>query len=103
MGGPKASSAIRTISIARTTPAQNPRGFSKSKVFGLSDTIRSFILSTLRIHFSRFLVARKAIEKNRLGQRKCKKWEELALRGEKAGLNGGGQKVSYLFSVSEGV
>src|ERR1019366_9367243 len=30
MGGPKASSAIRTISIARTTPAQNPRGFNSN-------------------------------------------------------------------------
>src|SRR6476646_145853 len=28
MGAPNVSSAIRTMSIARTTPAQKPRGFS---------------------------------------------------------------------------
>src|SRR3974390_2630258 len=33
MGGPNASKAMRTTSIARTTPAQKPRGFSKSNVF----------------------------------------------------------------------
>src|SRR5579864_6024339 len=38
MGGPKASSAMRTISMARTTPAQKPRGFSSSKVLA-SDTL----------------------------------------------------------------
>jgi len=32
-GGPKASRAMRTTSMARTTPAQKPRGFSRSKVF----------------------------------------------------------------------
>src|SRR5450756_230082 len=33
MGAPKVSSAICTISMARTTPAQNPRGLSRSTRF----------------------------------------------------------------------
>src|SRR6266478_733392 len=40
---------------------------------------------------------KKATEKNRLGQRKCKNCEELAARGEKAGLNGGGLRVGCFF------
>ena len=36
MGGPNASKAMRTISMARTTPAQNPRGFNNSNCL-LSD------------------------------------------------------------------
>src|SRR5438874_10022398 len=35
MGAPKASSAMRTISMARTTPAQKPRGFNSSRVLEL--------------------------------------------------------------------
>jgi hypothetical protein len=33
MGAPKVSSAIFTTSIARTTPAQKPRGLSNNTLF----------------------------------------------------------------------
>jgi hypothetical protein len=33
MGAPKVSRAIFTMSIARTTPAQKPRGFSNNTRF----------------------------------------------------------------------
>ena len=36
-----ASSAMRTISIARTTPAQKPRGFNNKRVFPSSRTVLS--------------------------------------------------------------
>src|SRR6266480_5996784 len=79
---------MRTISIARTTPAQNPRGFSKSRVFWRSDNGQSFDLDTLRIHFSLDGIPIKTTEKHRMGQRKYKNCWELAARGEKAGVNG---------------
>src|SRR6266567_6201115 len=88
MGGPKASSSIRTISIARTTPAQNPRGFSKSRFFWLSDTYGSFGIQCLKDTLSLLSGCKKATGKYLLGQRKSKNCWELAARGEKAGVNG---------------
>jgi hypothetical protein len=37
MGAPKVSSAIFTMSMARTTPAQKPRGFSNNTLFWLGE------------------------------------------------------------------
>src|SRR6266853_4055348 len=88
MGGPKASSAMRTISIARTTPAQNPRGFSKSRFFWLSDTYSSFCIECLKDTLSPILRSKKATGKNPLGQRKPKNRVGLAAEGEKAGEDG---------------
>src|SRR5207253_66254 len=88
MGGPKASRAMRTMSMARTTPAQNPRGLSNNKVFWLSGTCSSFSLEALRIHFPLNGICKKATGKYLLGQRKPKNCWELAAGGEKAGLNG---------------
>src|SRR6266566_4300988 len=88
MGGPKASRAMRTISMARTTPAQNPRGLSKSRVFWLSDKFSSFSLDALRIHLSLNGICKKATGKYLPGQRKPKKCWELAARGENVGVNG---------------
>jgi hypothetical protein len=51
MGGPKASKAIRTISIARTTPAQKPRGFSKSSVLPLLLGTMKVPLKDTRPHY----------------------------------------------------
>jgi hypothetical protein len=37
MGAPKVSRAILTMSIARTTPAQKPRGLSNNTLFWLGE------------------------------------------------------------------
>jgi hypothetical protein len=37
MGAPKVSKAILTMSIARTTPAQKPRGLSNNTLFWLGE------------------------------------------------------------------
>jgi hypothetical protein len=37
MGAPKVSSAIFTMSMARTTPAQKPRGLSNNTLFWLGE------------------------------------------------------------------
>src|ERR1700738_1217678 len=47
MGAPKVSSAIFTISMARTTPAQNPRGLSNNTRFWLGEV-------AFRLTFERF-------------------------------------------------
>src|SRR5437764_15430576 len=79
---------MRTMSMARTTPAQNPRGLSKSKVFWLSDNGCSFNLDTLKDTLFPQRDCLKATEKCHSRQRKCKNCMELAARGEKEGLNG---------------
>src|ERR1700761_6954356 len=45
MGAPKFSSAMRTTSMARTTPAQNPRGFrSRTRFSEAEEALRSVAL-----------------------------------------------------------
>src|SRR5712692_2891178 len=84
MGGPKASRAMRTISMARTTPAQNPRGFSRSKVLPSSSTAISLLS---RVHVPSG-VPNKLPEKCPFGQRKPQKRQGLAAAGEFCVVNG---------------
>src|SRR5579862_9615925 len=85
MGGPKASRAIRTMSIARTTPAQNPRGFNKSSVLSLPvGTIKVPLGYTSPL----WIYIYYDTGKNQFGQRKVLKLMGLAWNGANRAANG---------------
>src|SRR5579871_673647 len=85
MGGPKVSKAMRTMSIARTTPAQKPRGLSNSKVFSLASEV---IIQSLSGRSYPQSNPSNLSQKASSGQRKPQKSRGLALFGLIPAANG---------------
>src|SRR5437764_912314 len=90
---------MRTISMARTTPAQNPRGFSKSRLFWLSDTYSP----CCKGYTFPFMDCLKVSRKYRSGQRKSKHHWELAVEGEKGGVNGNLPDSAHAIAIKNGI
>src|SRR5580704_5458380 len=91
---------MRTISMARTTPAQNPRGFNKSSVLPFSLGTIEFLF---RVHFPTIFVLLKLTRKNHVGQRKRLKERGLAAGGEIGSANGNLPKPVYAITIERSI
>lgn len=64
MGAPKVSRAILTMSMARTTPAQKPRGLRSNTLFWLGDWVESV---PFEMESSRVVVTVQVYQRDEIG------------------------------------
>src|SRR5512146_1980186 len=85
MGGPNVSRAMRTLSMARTTPAQKPRGLSNKRLFPF---VSENVIQPLFWAYLPTVYLYKLSQKAQPGQRKPQKSRGLALFGLIPAANG---------------